>query len=448
MASFSVKAIPQINIRDAIKQTELHNFNGTYIFCYDADGHCELPHVFKFSGGRSSGLLLFTLLESGILKAERGDVIIFNNTSAEHPKTYKFARQCKEIVERKYKIPFFWIEYQTYEDSRNARYTRIASYRLVNTEPYSETNPNGYRWRGEAYEEMLSWSGFVPNLYQRTCTVSLKLKCTRDFLKEWFANKPATERLGHFGKTSRLDDEELYERHLRSNGSVPKNIFLEKKKYVRKMPVSRPSQIWTDYSPVAKPFENPHLAEKTQGKRIFFGKEGCEYLSFVGLRYDEMRRVIKVRRRNSGGTESVGYEGEHVYMPLSDMKVTREDVEDFWNLQSWNLELDSKDNLSNCTYCFLKGLNGLQRAHASISSELDNSMKGTPCDINWWIDIEERYGRDMEAEEREIRKSVSNHFIGFFGANNGFSYRRLANASGQKELKCFADTVLPCDCTD
>ena len=34
-----------------------------------------------------------------------------------------------------------------------------------------------------------------------------------------------------------------------------------------------------------------------------------------------------------------GYEGEHVYMPLCEMKVTSEDVKNFWNKQSWGLEL-------------------------------------------------------------------------------------------------------------
>lgn len=41
--------------------------------CYEASGHDELPHIVKFSGGKSSGLLLFALLEAGLLKAERGE---------------------------------------------------------------------------------------------------------------------------------------------------------------------------------------------------------------------------------------------------------------------------------------------------------------------------------------------------------------------------------------
>ena len=70
------------------------NPNKAYQFRYRAKKHSALPHVVKFSGGRSSGMLLFALLENRLLNADRGDVIIFNNTSAEHPDTYRFVRNC------------------------------------------------------------------------------------------------------------------------------------------------------------------------------------------------------------------------------------------------------------------------------------------------------------------------------------------------------------------
>ena len=418
-------------------------------FQYEAPGHHELPHVMKFSGGQTSGMLLFILLEAGLLKAERGDVVIFNNTSAEHPKTYDFARRCKQLVEKKYDIPFFWLEYQTYEDARNGEYTRLPSYRLVNTEPRSETNPDGYHWRGEVYEELLSWTGFVPNVFQRTCTQSLKLETSRAFLKEWFANKPETERLGHFGKGSRLEDDELYERHLRNGGGVPREIFLKKKQFARERPVCRPAQLYADSSSPARAFQSPYLDENVIGESVVFGEDGVEYLSFVGLRADEPHRVARVRQRNGGGPESAGYHGEHAYMPLFDMGITRKGVEDFWKKQSWNLDLDSSDGLSNCTYCFLKGLQVLQSVHAALGTVVDEELQNTPCDLNWWVNLERKYGRDMEAEERQMKRKIPNNFIGFFGAENGFSYQRLAESPAKKDsLTEFADSVLPCDCTD
>ena len=66
------------------------------------------PHIVKFSGGRSSGMMLMKLLEGNKLKPERGDVIVFNNTSAEHSATYDFTRSMKKLAEGKYNIPFFF----------------------------------------------------------------------------------------------------------------------------------------------------------------------------------------------------------------------------------------------------------------------------------------------------------------------------------------------------
>ena len=430
MKPISVKRIPEFELK------------------YEAQSHHELPHVVKFSGGRSSGLMLFLLLESGALDADRGDVIVFNNTSTEHPRTYDFTMQCKTLVEEEYGIPFFWIEFQTYEDARNGTWVRIPSYRLVQPKPLSEECPDGYLWRGEAYEELLSFTGFVPNLFHRTCTSHLKLETTRSFLKDWFSCQSRIERLGHYGKSSRLNQDEMYEHHLKNKGGVPKHIYLDKKAFVRSRPVSRPEQLYERFSKAYRLVDNKYLTEKRIGNRVLLGEDGVEYLAFVGLRSDEMRRVVKVRKRNSGGPHSVGYEGEHVYLPLSDVGVTSNDIEEFWNKQDWNLELDPEDGLSNCTYCFLKGLNGLRRVHSVLNTNLDQELANTPCDIRWWIDLEQKYGRNLKAENREVRNLEGGDFIGFFG-NNRFTYETLSSAaSNDTDLSDFEGSIMPCDCTD
>ena len=190
------------------------------------------------------------------------------------------------------------------------------------------------------------------------------------------------------------------------------------------------------------------MKEKLWGKNAYFGNGGIEYIAFVGLRYDEMRRIIKVRQRNDSEVDNVGYEGEQVYMPFEQMKVTTEDVEMFWEKQNWGLELNKEDSLSNCTYCFLKGLGGLQQAHKTLTENFQEDHKNTPCDINWWVDLEKKYGRDMIAEEREIKTKIADNFIGFFGTKSSFSYEKLATANKSEELNEFASDVLPCDCTD
>jgi 3'-phosphoadenosine 5'-phosphosulfate sulfotransferase (PAPS reductase)/FAD synthetase len=61
------------------------------------------PYIVKFSGGRSSAMMLMKLLKNNQLNPKRGDIIIFNNTSAEHPATYEFTRKIKKIAEEEYK---------------------------------------------------------------------------------------------------------------------------------------------------------------------------------------------------------------------------------------------------------------------------------------------------------------------------------------------------------
>lgn len=77
------------------------------------------------------------------------------------------------------------------------------------------------------------------------------------------------------------------------------------------------------------------------------------------------------------------------------------------------------------------------------------SIENTPCDIGWWVNMENRYGRDLSRENRERTNPDASDFIGFFGASSGFSYETLKNGHRHgDDLSEFADSVLPCDCTE
>ena len=43
---------------------------------YRSAGHAELPHIVSFSGGRSSAMLAFMAAEEGLLRPERGDLVV------------------------------------------------------------------------------------------------------------------------------------------------------------------------------------------------------------------------------------------------------------------------------------------------------------------------------------------------------------------------------------
>ena len=149
----------------------------------------DKPHIVKFSGGRSSGMMLMELLKNNKLIPERGDVILFNNTSAEHPSTYEFTRKMKALAEEKYNIPFFWIEYTTYEDAGRHGWRRNPNYKLVNEKPYGNENKDGYHFKGEVYEEMISCNGFLPNMQARSCTSAMKIFVTSFISKRLVCTK-------------------------------------------------------------------------------------------------------------------------------------------------------------------------------------------------------------------------------------------------------------------
>ena len=445
MPHLAIRDVPRLTVsRRLRKPPPKHDPTKEYQFRYRAKKHGSLPHVVKFSGGRSSGMLLFALLENRLLDPDRGDVIVFNNTSAEHPDTYRFVHDCMRTA-RSYGVPFFQIEFQTYEDARQGEWTRLPSYRLVNERPKSAANDEGFHWRGEVYEELLSWTGYVPNQFNRICTRHLKLDVTRNFLKDWLASKPTIPRLGHYGNASRLDPEATFRRHRENQGGVPKHIFLRKRAYVWNRPHFRPEQRYVHFFPEWKPFENSALKGKTFGDKAWFGKRGVEYVAFIGLRGDEPHRIQRVEERNES---TAGYEGEHVYMPLNDMAVTRKDVNAFWERQDWDLALPKDTSVSNCVYCFLKGAANLDAIHSRMEEAAKTEVPGfgpfrdTPCDLRWWMRMEAEYGRDLRAEGRTIRSDATH--IGFFG-NHPFAYKDMATG---RDLSALNETMLPCDCTE
>jgi 3'-phosphoadenosine 5'-phosphosulfate sulfotransferase (PAPS reductase)/FAD synthetase len=69
-----------------------------------------------------------------------------------------------------------------------------------------------------------------------------------------------------------------------------------------------------------------------------------DYITMVGIRADEPRRVAKMRTNKDIKTT-----------PLADAGITEADVWSFWNKQPFDLDLPKVSGASNCDLCFLKG---------------------------------------------------------------------------------------------
>ncbi len=433
---------------------------------YDASEHGLLPHVVKFSGGRSSGMMLMLLLEQGLLQRNRGDVVVFNNTSAEHPATYDFVRACSRSAEVDHGIPFFWIEYATYEDAHNGEWARRGSYRLVNEQPLTESNPAGYRWRGEVFEELVSQQGFLPSRHRRICTTHLKLRTTNEFLSEWFAGKESTEWRGHFHPEPQVTDGMVIARHRRSQGRMDDAELLRRKAFVRSRPPTLPEQDFANFSRVGA----SHMATGAFAERGYpefapmSGDDTTEYVSLIGLRADEPRRVARVMERNrlgSGDSERAKREltdGEILCTPLADVGIGNEEVLAFWEDRDWRLALPPESNLSNCVYCFMKGTSAIPNVRRDVATadavlpEESRSVPETPSDIRWWANLEARYERRplkrYSGRGRRSRKTVT---IGFWGVDADVTYRDLSELNEDElvQIEGFSGpAALPCDCTD
>ena len=406
---------------------------------YDQEVHSTWPHVVKFSGGRSSALMLLGLLYGKQLRPSRGDVIIFNNTSVEHPATYQFAARCKRIAEIRFNIPFFWTEFQTFEDARRGKWTRLPDYRMVKPQVYSPNCPEGYRRNGEVFEELVSWKQALPTRFARICTEYLKLHTTVKFLEDWFGrsssisgrSKVTTHRLGHWYDKSYLDPS--------SYGEREKIV-----KYHLGQPVHRPKQAFQEFTEATLTrLRNGDLIKKSfDSKAVLKGLDAIDFVSLIGLRADEPRRVTRMLERNNALQDSERLaDGEYVYAPLYDFEKTKQDVLTFWAKQSWDLEISPDLNLSNCTYCFMKG----ERTLREIAAHSENNgqvFQTAPESISWWANFEKRYARVVPSRHDPQSKTR----FGFFGANR-LEYKKIIETTN-----CSYDHAptgaLPCDCTD
>jgi len=373
--------------------------------------HKKLPHIVKFSGGRSSGYMVLELLEKNLLDKKRGDVVIFNNTSAEHPKTYEFVKKIKYEVE-KAGIPFFILEFQTFEDMKGNIYDRYASYRIVNEREYSRENPFGYRKNMEVFEEFISFLGYTPSFFSgRICSKYLKKNVTEEFVKDWldFLKYGVNlQRKGHYQNKIMADFEKIYQKHRKNNGSVPFEIFKNKKEfcYLKSKHV-RESQNFQD-------FTNVKLVSGIQ-----YG--GYDVVSLIGFRKDEEYRLkrIEERLKLKDNIEFYVKEGnEHIYMPLIFWEADCKDVFDFWDNYKFDLELPRDGVLGNCVYCFMKGADKLMK--------ITPSKESRALDIDYWAELEKKYQRDLIAEERKRKDDVK--IINFFGSNGEMSYEIIRNS--------------------
>ena len=105
------------------------------------------------------------------------------------------------------------------------------------------------------------------------------------------------------------------------------------------------------------------LKVETFRRYLRYGLGAETWMDSLGIRFDERRRWT--RRFNDPG----------LLFPLVTARVTKKDVQDFWDTQNFRLEIPSWKG--NCDLCFLKG-----------KTNLIHTMRNEPELAEWWIDKE------------------------------------------------------------
>lgn len=120
----------------------------------------DQPTCISFSGGRTSGFMLWR-----VLQANNGlppdTVVCFANTGKEVEATLRFVRDCAEH----WQVPIHWLEYSTTE----------SGFTVVDFDSASRA--------GEPFEMLIRHRQYLPNPVARACTTSLKIRPMHKYLK-------------------------------------------------------------------------------------------------------------------------------------------------------------------------------------------------------------------------------------------------------------------------
>lgn len=120
------------------------------------------PAVISFSGGRTSGYMLWRILQTHGGALPNDVIVLFSNTGREMPATLDFVRDCSVA----WNVPIIWTEY--------ARAPNGPTYRVVNHNSASRD--------GEPLRLLFNSKPMLPNPVSRFCTIEAKIRTMKRYV--------------------------------------------------------------------------------------------------------------------------------------------------------------------------------------------------------------------------------------------------------------------------
>lgn len=147
----------------------------------------EPAKVILFSGGRTSGYMLWRLIQERITDWKEW-IVVFCNTGKERSETLDFVHE----VETRWDVPITWLEYHRVPardikpgvfptEKRNQNLAKAAELGET-THWFREVNYKTASRNGEPFDELLEWASVLPNVVSRICSTQLKLRSAMRYL--------------------------------------------------------------------------------------------------------------------------------------------------------------------------------------------------------------------------------------------------------------------------
>jgi 3'-phosphoadenosine 5'-phosphosulfate sulfotransferase (PAPS reductase)/FAD synthetase len=124
------------------------------------------PALISFSGGRTSGFMLWNIIQAYNGKLPDDIHVVFANTGKEAPETLDFINE----ISQKWDIKIHWLEHY-FGDERPIHRTKEVTYKTAAR-------------NGEPFERLLDQRGYLPNPTSRFCTSELKIKVMQRFMRK------------------------------------------------------------------------------------------------------------------------------------------------------------------------------------------------------------------------------------------------------------------------